>query len=170
MPANASNRDDNKVSLVTKRPAGSTDPSVRKQRVREFAKTGDIMEGRPPKMTSPRKIINAAGQVVDMKARPMLPLPLSSEDTQASVGKEVKASPPRESEPFDRSDPSHTQEPSSSTTFDDAEKKYFARSESTSVRNLKILVMFVLLFVAMAVCGAVYTLTDRGQQDEFEAR
>lgn len=67
-----------------------------------------------------------------------------------------------------REDTSH-HTTSASSLLDEAEQKYFARSENRSVRSLKALVMLVLVLVATAVCVAVYSLTNEGQQDEFEA-
>ena len=52
---------------------------------------------------------------------------------------------------------------------DDAENRYFGRSESRYVRNLKALVFLVLFLVTLAVCLVIYFLTDKAQQDEFHA-
>jgi hypothetical protein len=52
---------------------------------------------------------------------------------------------------------------------DDAEFRYFGQSENRNVRNVKALVVFVLFLVTLAVCVAVYFVTAKGQQDEFEA-
>jgi hypothetical protein len=52
---------------------------------------------------------------------------------------------------------------------DDAEIRYFGRSENRKVRNVKALVFLVLFLVTLAVCLAIYFITARGQQDEFEA-
>ena len=52
---------------------------------------------------------------------------------------------------------------------DDAENRYFGRSENRYVRNLKALVFLVLFLVTLAVCLVIYFLTDKAQQDEFQA-
>ena len=52
---------------------------------------------------------------------------------------------------------------------DEAENRYFGRSENRYVRNLKALVFLVLFLVTLAVCLVIYFLTDKAQQDEFQA-
>jgi hypothetical protein len=52
---------------------------------------------------------------------------------------------------------------------DDAENKYFGRSENRYVRNLKALVFLILFLVTLAVCLVIYFLTNKAQQDEFQA-
>ena len=52
---------------------------------------------------------------------------------------------------------------------DDAENRYFGRSESRYVRNLKALVFLVLFLVTLAVCLVIYFLTDEAQEEEFHA-
>jgi hypothetical protein len=51
---------------------------------------------------------------------------------------------------------------------DDQDNRYFAKRETASVRNLKFLVLIVLLMVAVAVCLAVYFVMSRSQQAEFD--
>ena len=48
------------------------------------------------------------------------------------------------------------------------DKVYFATDISRRVASLKLLTFLVLFCVAVAVCLAVYFVTDRGQEDEFE--
>jgi t-SNARE complex subunit (syntaxin) len=50
----------------------------------------------------------------------------------------------------------------------DDQENYFANAESRKVRNLKILVLTILLCVTIAVCLAVYLITSKGQEAEFE--
>jgi hypothetical protein len=52
---------------------------------------------------------------------------------------------------------------------DDAENRYFGRSEDRFVRNLKAVVFLVLFVVTLAVCLVIYFLTDKAQEDEFHA-
>ena len=52
---------------------------------------------------------------------------------------------------------------------DEAENRYFGRSENRYVRNLKAVVFLVLFLVTLAVCLVIYFLTDKAQQDEFHA-
>jgi hypothetical protein len=49
------------------------------------------------------------------------------------------------------------------------ENRYFGQSENRKVRNVKALVFLVLFLVTLAVCLAIYFITAKGQQDEFEA-
>jgi len=58
---------------------------------------------------------------------------------------------------------------SSSSASNEAENRYFGRSESRYVRNLKVLVFLLLFLVTLAVCLVIYFLTDKSQQDKFEA-
>jgi hypothetical protein len=58
---------------------------------------------------------------------------------------------------------------SNSSSSNEAENIYFGRSESRNVRNLKVLVFLLLFLVTLAVCLVVYFVTDKGQQDKFEA-
>jgi hypothetical protein len=58
---------------------------------------------------------------------------------------------------------------SNSGSSNEAENRYFGRSESRNVRNLKVLVFLLLFLVTLAVCLVVYFVTDKGQQDKFEA-
>jgi len=51
---------------------------------------------------------------------------------------------------------------------DDQDNRYFAKRETASVRNLKFLVLIVLLMVAVAVCLAVYFVMSHSQQAEFD--
>ena len=69
-------------------------------------------------------------------------------------------------------DESSTFDPSVSgrlTLTDDVENRYFGRSENRYVRNLKAVVFVVLFLVTLAVCLVIYFLTDKAQQDEFQA-
>lgn len=56
---------------------------------------------------------------------------------------------------------------SRSTGADDA--KYFAQDIDRRVKGMKYMVYLVLFAVAVAVCLAVFFITDKGQEDEFEA-
>ena len=58
---------------------------------------------------------------------------------------------------------------STSNDTDDAENRYFGRSENRNVRNFKGLVFLVLFLVTLAVCVVIFYLTRQGQQHEFEA-
>ena len=58
---------------------------------------------------------------------------------------------------------------SNSSASNEAENRYFGRSESRYVRNLKVLVFLLLFLVTLAVCLVIYFLTDKGQHDKFEA-
>ena len=60
-------------------------------------------------------------------------------------------------------------DPAVHTNRDDEENRYFGRSENQYVRNLKALVFLVLFLVTLAVCLVIYFLTDKAQQDEFQA-
>lgn len=52
---------------------------------------------------------------------------------------------------------------------DDPESMYFGQTVSRHVRGLKLMVFGILFLVTVAVCCAVYLVTDRGQYDEFQA-
>jgi hypothetical protein len=58
---------------------------------------------------------------------------------------------------------------STSNDTDEAENRYFGRSENRNVRNFKGLVFLVLFLVTLAVCVVIFYLTRQGQQHEFEA-
>jgi hypothetical protein len=58
---------------------------------------------------------------------------------------------------------------STSNDTDDAENQYFGQSENRDVKSLKHLVFLVLFLVTLAVCLVIYFLTQKGQEDEFEA-
>jgi hypothetical protein len=58
---------------------------------------------------------------------------------------------------------------SNTSSSNDAENRYFGQSENRKVKSLKHLVFFVLFLVTMAVCLAIFFLTRKGQEDEFEA-
>jgi hypothetical protein len=78
----------------------------------------------------------------------------------------------RENDSSSDNDESNTQSLSDAGVHpfsDDAENRYFGRSENRNVRNLKAMVFLVLFLVTLAVCLVIYFLTDQAQQDEFHA-
>lgn len=58
----------------------------------------------------------------------------------------------------------------SGNSCEENENIYFAKAESRTVQNLKLVVLSILLCVTIAVCFAVYHITSKGQHAEFEGR
>ena len=55
-----------------------------------------------------------------------------------------------------------------SSVDDEREQAYFAKETSRTVQKLRVFVLVMLFLVTVAVCLAVYFITARGQQAEFE--